>query len=126
MFNRLSAVLCGLVIMGMLVFVQSSEAAAPAGQCVGNWVNAPCVVAEEKLAPAEPRLVPQAVAPRRDVHGSKRVAQRKLAHQKVAHRKVAHQKVARQKFAQQKPVRVAMRTAKICTGNWVNAACAAP
>jgi hypothetical protein len=121
MINRLSAILCGLVIMGMMLFAQSSEAAAPAAQCVGNWVNAPCVVAEETLAPAEPRLVPQAVAPRREVHRSKRAAQRKLVNQKAAHRKVVQQKVA-----QQKPVRVAMRTAKVCTGNWVNAACASP
>ena len=27
---------------------------------------------------------------------------------------------------EQKVVRVAVRTAKVCTGNWVNAACAAP
>jgi cell envelope opacity-associated protein A len=118
MINRLSAVLCGLVIAGIMVLAtaQSAKAAVPASLCMGNWVNAPCVVAEVKLAPAAPRLVPRVVAPRREVHRSKRVAQQKIAQQKVA----------QQKIAQQKPVRVAARTAKVCTGNWVNAACAAP
>jgi hypothetical protein len=119
MINRLSAVLCGLVIAGIMVLAtaQSAEAAVPASLCMGNWVNAPCVVAEVKLAPAAPRLVPRAVvAPRREVHRSKRVAQQKAAQQKIT----------QQKVAQQKLVRVAARTAKVCTGNWVNAACAAP
>jgi hypothetical protein len=118
MFNRLSAVLCGLVIAGMMVLVaaQPARAAVPAGLCIGNWVNAPCVVAEVKLTPAAPRPVQRTVAPRREVHRSKRVARQK----------VAQQKVAQQKVVEQRPVRVAVRTAKVCTGNWVNAACAAP
>ena len=94
----------------VLATAQSAKAAVPASVC-RNWVNAPCVVADVKLAPAAPRLVPRVVAPRREVHRSKRVARQKIAQQKVA---------------QQKLVRVAVRTAKVCTGNWVNAACAAP
>jgi cell envelope opacity-associated protein A len=118
MFDRLSAVLCGLVVAGMMIIAtaQSAKAAVPASLCMGNWVNAPCVVAEVKLAPAQPRLVPRVVSPRREVHRSKRAARQK----------VVQQKVVQQKVAQQKPVRVAVRTAKVCTGNWVNAACAAP
>jgi hypothetical protein len=69
------------------------------------------VVAEVKLAPAAPRLVQRTVAPRREVHRSKRVAR---------------QKVAFQKLARQKPARELVRIARVCTGNWVNAACAAP
>jgi hypothetical protein len=83
----------------------------PASVCKRNWVNAPCVVAEVKLVPATPRLVSRVVAPRREVHRSKRVAPQKIAQQKVV---------------QQKLVRVAVRSAKVCTGNWVNATCAAP
>jgi hypothetical protein len=100
----------------VLATAQSAKAAVPAGLCMGNWVNAPCVVAEMKLAPAAPRVVPRVVAPRREVHRSKRVVQQKIVQQKVG----------QQKIAQQKLVRVAARTAKVCTGNWVNAACAAP
>ena len=113
MCNRLSAVLCGLVIAGVMVFVaaQPARAAVPASLCIGNWVNAPCVVAEVKLAPAAPRLVQRTVAPRREVHRSKRVAR---------------QKVAFRKLARQKPARELVRIARVCTGNWVNAACAAP
>jgi hypothetical protein len=51
------------------------------------------------------------VAPRRETQRSKRAARQKIAQQKVV---------------QQKSVRVAIRIAKVCTGNWVNAACAAP
>jgi hypothetical protein len=58
-----------------------------------------------------PRVASRVVAPRREVHRSKRVAR---------------QKIARQKLVPQKVVRVALRTAKVCIGNWVNAACAAP
>jgi len=117
MINRLSAVLCGLVIAGFMVLAtgQSAKAAVPASLCIGNWVNAPCMVAAVKLAPAAPRLAQRVVVPRREVHRSKRIARQKVA-----------QKVASQKIVQQKPVRVAVRIAKICTGNWVNAACAAP
>jgi hypothetical protein len=118
MIDRLSAVLCGLVIAGIMILgtAQSARAAVPASLCLGNWVNAPCVVAEVKLSPAAPRLLPRVVAPRRELRRNKRVAQQK----------VAQQRVAQQKVVQQKPLRVAVRTAKVCTGNWVNAACAAP
>jgi hypothetical protein len=110
MTNRLSAVLRGLVIAGAMVLAtaQSAQAAAPAKLCTGNWVNAPCLVAEVKLAPAAPRMVSQTVAPRREMLRHKRDVLR-------------HKRVARQKL-----VRIAARTAKLCTGNWVNAACAAP
>jgi hypothetical protein len=40
--------------------------------------------------------------------------------------RAARQKIAPEKDVEQKVVRVAVRTAKVCTGNWVNAACAAP
>jgi hypothetical protein len=43
--------------------------------------------------------------------------------QRAARRKVAQQKGVQQKGVQQKLVRVADSTAKVCTGNWVNAAC---
>jgi hypothetical protein len=71
------------------------------------------------------------VAPRREVHRSKRVSRQKIVQQKVARQKLVQQKVDQQKVVpqkvvQQKLVRVAVRTAKVCTGNWVNAACAAP
>jgi hypothetical protein len=56
------------------------------------------------------------VVPRRETQRSKRAARQK----------VAQQKVVQQKVVQQKWVRVAVRIAKVCTGNWVNAACAAP
>jgi hypothetical protein len=55
--------------------------------------------------------VPRAVAPRREVHRSQRVAR---------------QKIAQQKGVQQKLPRIAFSPAKVCTGNWVNAACAVP
>jgi hypothetical protein len=51
------------------------------------------------------------IAPRRETQRSKRAGRQKIAQQKVA---------------QQKLVRVAVRIATVCTGNWVNAACAAP
>jgi hypothetical protein len=60
---------------------------------------------------AVPASVPRVVPPSREVHRSKRVTRQKIAQQKVV---------------PQKFVRVAIRTAKVCTGNWVNAACAAP
>jgi hypothetical protein len=110
MINRLSAILCGLVVIAMMSFVtaRAAEAAVPAALCIGNWVNAPCLAAPVKATPAAPRVVPRVVAPRREVHRSKRIA--------------------RQRVALQKPVRirVAARTASVCTGNWVNAACATP
>jgi ribosomal protein L15E len=55
--------------------------------------------------------VPRVVAPRREVHRSQRVAR---------------QKIAQQKGVQQKLPRIAFSPAKVCTGNWVNAACAVP
>jgi hypothetical protein len=112
MIDRLSAVLYGLVIAGAVVLAtaQSAEAAAPAKWCTGNWVNAPCLVAAMKLAPAAPRMVSRTVMPRMV---SRAVAPRREV--------LRHKRVARQKL-----VRIAARTAKSCTGNWVNAACAAP
>jgi hypothetical protein len=119
-----------------LATAQPAKTAVPASGCIRNWVNAPCVVAEVKSAPAVTRLVV-----RREVYRSKRVSEQKIVQQKVARQKVVQQKVARQKVVeqkvvqqkvvqqkvvQQKLVRVAVRTAKVCTGNWVNAACAAP
>jgi hypothetical protein len=68
-------------------------------------------VADVNLGPAAPRLVARVVPARRDVHRSKRVSRQKIAQPKVV---------------QQTLARVAVRTAKVCTGNWVNAACAAP
>jgi hypothetical protein len=113
---------------------QSANTAIPAGVCKRNWANAPCMIAE--VAPAAPRLVPRAAAPRREVHRNEHVARQKTARQKIARQKIARQKIARQKVTrhrvaqqqvvEQKVVRVAARTAEVCTGNWVNAACAAP
>jgi hypothetical protein len=90
------------------------------------------VVAEVKSAPAAPRLVARVIMR----HSSKQVARQKMARQKVARQKMARQKVAQHKIARQKGppqkviqpklVRVAVNTATVCTGNWVNAACAAP
>ena len=51
-----------------------------------------------------------------DMRGSKRPARQKFALQKIAPQKVV----------QEKSARVALKTATVCTGNWVNAACAAP
>ena len=99
-----------------LAAAQSAKTAVPASGCKRNWVNAPCVVGDVKSASTAPRIVPRVVAPRSEVHRSKRVSR-----QKVVQRKVVQQKVVLQKL-----VRVAVRTAKVCTGNWVNAACAAP
>jgi hypothetical protein len=99
-----------------LATAQSAKTAVPASVCVRNWLNAPCVVAAVKSGPATPRLRPRLLATRREVQRSKRVAQQKTARQKIAEQKVVQQKL----------VRIAVRTAKICTGNWVNAACAAP
>ncbi len=62
----------------VLATAQSAKAAVPANVC-RNWVNAPCVIADVKLAPAAPRLVPRVVAPRREVHRSKRAARQKIA-----------------------------------------------
>ena len=72
----------------------------------------------------------------REVHRNKRVARQEIARQEISRQKIARQKIARQEIAQQrvaqqqvaeqKVVRVAVRIAKVCTGNWVNAACAAP
>ena len=98
-------------VMMVLATAQSAKAAVPASVCTRNSVKAPCVVAEAKSAPAAPRLGPRVVAPRREVHRSK---------------SAARQKITQQKVVQQILVRVAVKTAKVCTGNWVNAACAAP
>jgi hypothetical protein len=102
--------------MVALATAQSARTAVPANACMKNWGNAPCVVAEVRLARAAPRLVPRVVEPRSEPHRSKRVARQKIVQQKIAEQKVVQQKL----------VRVAVRTAKVCTGNWVNAACAAP
>jgi hypothetical protein len=91
----------------VLARAPSVRAAVPASACMGNSVKAPCAVAEARSAPAMPRVV----APRREAHRGKRVAWKKIAQQKVV---------------QQTLVRVAVRIATACTGNWVNAACAAP
>jgi hypothetical protein len=56
------------------------------------------------------------LAARCDMRGSKRPARQKFALQKIAPQKVV----------QEKSARVALKTATVCTGNWVNAACAAP
>jgi hypothetical protein len=118
------------VIMA-LAATQSANTAVPASGCKRYWVNAPCVVGDVKSASTAPRIVPRVVAPRREVHRSKRVSRQKIVQQKVARQKLVQQKVDQQKVVpqkvvQQKLVRVAVRTAKVCTGNWVNAACAAP
>ena len=112
-----------------LAAAQSAKTAVPASVCHKNWVNAPCMIAE--AVPAAPRRVPRVVAPRREVHRNKRVARQEIARQKIAQQKIARQEIAQQRVAQQqvaeqKAVRVAVRIAKVCTGNWVNAACAAP
>ena len=98
-------------VMMVLATAQSAKAAVPASVCTRNSVKAPCVVAEAESAPAAPRLGPRVVAPRREVHRSK---------------SAARQKITQQKVVQQILVRGARKTAKVCTGNWVNAACAAP
>src|SRR6185503_7517946 len=107
-----------------LTAAQSAKTAVPASVCHKNWVNTPCMIAE--AVPAAPRLVPRVFAPRREVHRNKRVARQEIARQKIARQKIAQQRVAQQQVAEQKVVRVAVRIAKVCTGNWVNAACAAP
>ena len=112
-----------------LAAAQSAKTAVPASVCHKNWVNTPCMIAE--AVPAAPRLVPRVVAPRREVHRNKRVARQEIARQKIARQEIARQEIAQQRVAQQqvaeqKVVRVAVRIAKVCTGNWVNAACAAP
>ena len=107
-----------------LADAQSAKAAVPASLCKKNWVNAPCMIAE--AVSAAPRLVPRMVAPRREVHRNKRVARQEIARQKIARQEIAQQRVAQRLVAEQKVVRVAVRIAKVCTGNWVNAACAAP
>ena len=84
----------------------SAKAGVLANMCTRNPVNAPCAAAKAKPDPSAPRLMP-----RREVHRSQRVAR---------------QKIAQQKGVQQKLLRVAVSTAKVCTGNWVNAACAVP
>jgi len=103
MFKRLSAMVFGLVIAGGLglATAPSAQATVPLRQCTGNWVNAPCPGPEAKAAPVAPRLAFRSPAPRRERHRPKPVAQRKLVH-------------------------LAARTAAVCTGNWVNGACAAP
>src|SRR5262245_18780467 len=97
--------------MMILATAQSTKAAVPASVCMRNLVHTACVVPEVKLAAAAPRLVPRVVTPRREAYPSKRIGR---------------QKIARQKIVQQKLVRIAARTAKVCIGNWVNAACGAP
>jgi hypothetical protein len=111
-------------VIKALAAAQSAKTADPASGCKRNWVDAPCMIAE--VTPATPRLVPRVVAPRREVHRNKRVARQKIARQKIARQEIARQRVAQQQVAEQKVVRVAVRIAKVCTGNWVNAACAAP
>src|SRR5262245_30122027 len=99
---------------------QSAKRAVPASVCKKNWVNAPCTIAE--VAPAAPRLVRRVVAPRRDVPRKEVGTRQKTARQKINRWPVAEQQVIEQKVV----VKAAVRTAKVCTGNWVNAACAAP
>jgi hypothetical protein len=103
MINRLSRILFGLVVAAGLgiAAVPSAQATASVRQCIGNWVNAPCVAPETQAAPVAPRVFVRVASPRRELHRQKTLAQRKL-------------------------IRVAARTATVCTGNWVNAACAAP
>jgi hypothetical protein len=103
MIKRLSGMVFGLVIASGLglATAPSAQATVPLRQCIGNWVNAPCLGPEAKAVPVAPRVVLRAAAPRRERHRPKPVAQRKLVH-------------------------LAARTATVCTGNWVNAACAAP
>jgi hypothetical protein len=57
------------------------------------------------------RLMPREAAPRREAIRSQRAAR---------------QKAVAEKDVQQKALRVAVTTARVCTGNWVNAACAVP
>jgi hypothetical protein len=90
----------------VLARAQSARPAGAAGGCMSNSVKAPCAVAEATSA-----AMPREVVPRREAHRGKRVA---------------WQKIAQQKVAQQTLVRMAVRIATACTGNWVNAACAAP
>ena len=62
-------------------------------------------------ARAAVRLMPREAAPRRAGHRSQRPVR---------------PKAVAEKNVQQKALRVAVTTAKVCTGNWVNAACAVP
>jgi len=107
-----------------LATAQSAKAAVPASVCKTNWVNAPCTIAE--VAPAAPRLMRRVVAPRRDVPRKEGGTRQKTARQKTARQKINRRPVAQQQVVEQKVVKAVVRTAKVCTGNWVNAACAAP
>src|SRR5262245_38299295 len=96
--------------IGAPAAAQSTKTAVPASACKRNWVNAPCTIAE--VAPAAPSFVPRVVVPRPEVHRKERVVRQKIARQKNARQRVAQQQVIEQKM-----VRVAVRTAKVCTGN---------
>src|SRR5262245_52156692 len=103
MIKRLSGVLLGLVVAAgiMLATAPSAHATAPATLCIGNWVNAPCVRPVPQAKPVAKRIIVRAEPARRQLHRQEPLVQRKL-------------------------IRLAARTAKVCIGNWVNAACAAP
>ena len=115
MITRLSGVVFGLVIAGGLAIATapsvqaSAQAMAPARQCIGNWVNAPCIAPEAKAPTMASRVVMPAAARRVEARPSRRVLHR-----------------SKPAVAQRKLIHVAARIAKECTGNWVNAACATP
>jgi|SoiMethySBSTD1v2_1073268.scaffolds.fasta_scaffold299113_2 hypothetical protein len=57
-----------------------------------------------------------------------RLMRREAVRRREGHRaqRPARQNAVMEKTVQQKALRVAVTTAKVCTGNWVNAACAVP
>ena len=99
--------------------VQSAKTRVPASVCKRSWVKAPCTIAG--VTAAAPRPIPRVAAPRR-VEPRKEGGTR----QKAARQEINRRPVAQQQAVEQKVVKAVVRTAKVCTGNWVNAACAAP
>ena len=112
-----------------LAAAQSAKTAVPASVChkklgqraLYDCGGGPCRAAScAARGCAAPRGAPKQTC------RSAEIARQKIARQKIARQEIAQQRVAQQQVAEQKVVRVAVRIAKVCTGNWVNAACAAP
>ena len=129
MIKRLSAVVFGLVIAGgsdlrSAPSAQASPKAPAPVRCIGNWVNAPCIETRGKGADDG---IPRRYAGRCNrVSLQPRVAAPRVAAPRVAKRAPRRALHRSKPAAQRKLIRVAARTAKECTGNWVNAACASP